>query len=211
MPWRQLVLALALLSLEVMADPLDDAQARFAALHTYQVTVQSAAAADDRQVIRYFYRKPGWVRMEFIQPYRGMVLIYDPGTNRVRLWPFGVNHLPSLSLAPDHPLLRGAHDHRIDRSDVGALLANLRDLREHGSLTLLGDAEVAGRAATGLDIIGHADSAVTGVHRYRVWLTRDTLFPLRVESFDLDGNLIETVDMADAEVDVRFPERLFTP
>lgn len=91
------------------------------------------------------------------------------------------------------------------------MLANLRDLREHGNLTLLGDAEVARRAATGLDIIGHADSVVTGVHRYRVWLTRDTLFPLRVESFDLDGSLIETVDMADAEVDVSFPDRLFTP
>ena len=211
MPWRQLVFALALLSLEVMADPLDDAQTRFAALHTYQVTVQSSGSGGDRQAIHYFYRKPGWVRMEFIQPYRGMVLIYDPLKSRVRLWPFGMKHLPFLSLGPDHPLLRGAHGHRIDRSDVGALLANLRALRDRGSLTLLDDAEVAGRAATGLDIIGHADSAVTGVHRYRVWLARDTLFPLRVESFDLDGNLIETVDMADAEVDVSFPERLFTP
>lgn len=194
-----------------MADPLDDAQARFGALHTYQVTVRSVAAAGDRQVIRYFYRKPGWVRMEFVQPYRGMVLIYDPQTRRVRLWPFGVNHLPSLSFAPDHPLLRGTHGHRVDRSDVGALLANLRALRERGSLTLLGDAEVAGRAATGLDIVGHADSTAAGVHRYRVWLTRDTLFPLRVESFEVGGNPLETVDMADAEVDVSFPERLFAP
>lgn len=209
MPWR--LLALALLGLDVMADPLDDAQARFGALHTYQVTVRSVAAAGDRQVIRYFYRKPGWVRMEFVQPYRGMVLIYDPQTRRVRLWPFGVNHLPSLSFAPDHPLLRSAHGHRVDRSDVGALLANLRALRERGSLTQLGDAEVAGRAATGLDIVGHADSTVAGVHRYRVWLTRDTLFPLRVESFEVGGNPLETVDMADAEVDVSFPERLFTP
>lgn len=210
MPW--LMLALALLGLDAMADPLDDAQFRFGALHTYQVTVRSLASGGDRQVIRYFYRKPGWVRMELIQPYHGMVLIYDPGTSRVRLWPFGVKHPPSLSLAPDHPLLlRSAHGHRVDRSDVGALLANLRDLREHGSLTLLGDAEMAGRAVTGLDIIGHADGAVTGVHRYRIWLTRDTLFPLRVESFGLDGNLLETVDMADAEVDASFPDRLFTP
>ena len=209
MRWR--VLALLLLGLDVMADPLDDARARFGTLHTYQVTVQSVAAAGDRQVIRYFYRKPGWVRMKFVQPYQGMVLIYDPETKRVRLWPFGVHHLPSLSFAPDNSLLLSAHGHRVDRSDVGALLANLQALREHGSLTPLGDAEVAGRAATGLDIVGHADSAVTGVHRYRVWLTRDTLFPLRVESFDLGGNRLETVDMADAEINVSFPERIFKP
>lgn len=213
MPWRQLVLALALtpLGLEAMADPLDDAQARFAALHTYQVTVQSTAAAGDRQVIRYFYRKPGWVRMEFIQPHHGMVLIYDPGMSRVRLWPFGVNHVPSLGFAPDHPLLRGARGHRIDRSDVGALLANLRALRDRGSLTLLGEAEVAGQGAVGLDIVGRADGAVAGVHRYRVWLARDTWFPLRVESFGVGANPLETVDMEDAEIDIRFPDRLFTP
>ncbi|MBY4595957.1 sigma-E factor regulatory protein RseB domain-containing protein [Ottowia caeni] len=193
-----------------MADPLSDAQARFAALHTYQVTVQSAAAAGDRHVIRYFYRKPGWVRMEFIQPYRGMVLIYDPGSSRVRLWPFGVNR-PSLSLTPNHPLLRNAHGHQVDRSDVGSLLPNLRYLQEHGNLTLLGDAEVAGRAALGLDVSGGAESAVADVHRYRVWLVRDTMFPLRVESFDLNGKLLETVDMADAEIDVSFPDRFFTP
>lgn len=193
-----------------MADPLEDAQARFAALHTYQVTVHSVAAAGDRHVIRYFYRKPGWVRMEFIQPYRGMVLIYGPGSSRVRLWPFGVNR-PSLSLTPNHPLLRNPHGHQVDRSDVGSLLANLRHLQERGSLSLLGDAEVAGRAALGLDVSGGAESAVADVHRYWVWLVRDTMFPLRVESFDLNGKLLETVDMADAEIDVSFPDRFFTP
>jgi negative regulator of sigma E activity len=52
---------------------------------------------------------------------------------------------------------------------------------------------------------------VEGVHRYRVWLARDTRFPLRVESFDANGERIETVDMADAELDVVLPDGFFTP
>jgi outer membrane lipoprotein-sorting protein len=54
----------------VMADPLSDAVDRFREVSTYQVTVRSVAADGERQVIRYFYRKPGWVRMEFVQPHR---------------------------------------------------------------------------------------------------------------------------------------------
>lgn len=207
----QLLILLALLGLDAMADPLTDAQARFGALQTYQVTVRSVAPAGERQILRYFYSKPGWVRMEFVQPHRGLVLIYNPDTHRVRLWPFGVERWPALSLASDSPLLRDPRGHRVDRSDVGVLLTRLLALRERGSASLLGDADIAGRAATGVDIIGHDDSPAAGVHRYRVWLARDTLFPLRVESFEAVGNAIETVDMADAEIDVRFPDRFFTP
>ena len=209
MRWGMLVLAL--ISSEIMADPLTEAETRFRALDTYQATVRSLAADGERQVIRYFYRRPGWVRIEFIQPYRGMVLIYDPGARRVRLWPFGLKYTPALTFAPDNPLLRNQRGHRVDRSDVGALLANLLALRARGSMSLLGDAEVAGRSATGFDIVGDAGVTVAGVHRYRVWLTHDTMFPLRVESLAVGGSLIETVDMEGVETDVTFPERFFTP
>lgn len=205
------VLVFALISSKIMADPLAEAETRFRALNTYRATVRSLAADGERQEIRYFYRRPGWVRMEFIQPHRGMVLIYDPGTARVHLWPFGPKHVLVLTFAPDSPLLRNQRGHRVDRSDVGALLANLRALRASGSMSLLDDAEVAGRPATVLDIVGNAGATVAGVHRYKVWLAQDTLFPLRVESFAVGDSPIETVDMADVETDVTFPERFFTP
>ncbi|WP_256657516.1 outer membrane lipoprotein-sorting protein [Pseudomonas sp. 2FE] len=194
-----------------MADPLAEAELRFRALNTYQVTVRSIAVDGERQVIRYFYRKPGWVRMEFVQPHKGAVLIYDPGMRRVRLWPFGLKHSLALTFAPDNPLVRSPRGHRVDRSDVGALLENLLALRARGSASSLGDADVAARPAAGFDIVGDPGVTVTGVHRYRVWLAHDTLFPLRVESFEASGEQIETVDMVDVETDVRLPERLFTP
>jgi len=208
---RWCVLVFALISSEIMADPLTEAESRFRALSTYQATVRSLAADGERQEIRYFYRRPGWVRMEFIEPHRGMVLIYDPGTGRVHLWPFGPKRVLVLTFTPDSPVLRNQRGHRVDRSDVGALLANLRALRAAGSMSLLDGAEVAGRPVTVLDIVGSAGVTIAGVHRYKVWLAQDTLFPLRVESFAVGDSPIETVDMADVETDVTFPERLFTP
>ena len=208
---RWCVLVFALISSEIMADPLTEAESRFRALSTYQATVRSLAADGERQEIRYFYRRPGWVRMEFIEPHRGMVLIYDPGTGRVHLWPFGPKNVLVLTFTPDSPVLRNQRGHRVDRSDVGALLANLRALRAAGSMSLLDGAEVAGRPVTVLDIVGSAGVTIAGVHRYKVWLAQDTLFPLRVESFAVGDGPIETVDMADVETDVTFPERFFTP
>jgi outer membrane lipoprotein-sorting protein len=190
---------------------LAEAETHFRAISTYQTTIQSTAADGERQVVRYFYRKPGWVRMEFIQPHKGLVLIYDPGAHKVRLWPFGLNHPAAPSLAPGNPLLRGRSGQRIDRSDAGTLLESLLLLSARGSVAPLGDAELAGRPALGLDIAGAAGASVAGVHRYHVWLAHATLFPLKVESFDAGERLVETVDMSDAAIDVSFPERFFTP
>lgn len=210
MAWRRPTLALLLLlPLHTMADPLTDAEARFKSLHSYQVTLRSTDAAGAQEVIRYAYRKPGWVRMDFEKPHRGAVLIYAPDTGRVHLWAFGLGHWPMLDLAPDNPLLRNPRGHRVDHSDVGVLLANMRMLSERGSTRPLGDTELIGRPASGLEITGPADGLKEGVHRYRVWLAHDTRFPLRVDSFAADGNLIESVDMSDARIDMPLPERFF--
>lgn len=208
---RWWLLMAALLTSFAMADPLTDAAARFEALQSYQVTLRSVDASGDRQVIRYFYRKPGWVRMDFVKPHPGAVLIYSPDTRRVRLWPFGLHRWPALDLPPDDRLLRGPRGRRIDRSDVGVLLADVLALRAHGSTLPLGHAQVSGRAATGLEVVGTTDSPMSHVRRFRIWLADDTLLPLRVDSFAANESLIETVDMSDAQANVRFPDRFFTP
>lgn len=208
---RWSVLLIALLIGDAMADPLADAVIRFQELSTYQATVRSIATDSERQVIRYFFRKPGWIRMEFAEAHRGAVLIYDPEARRIRLWPFGLNHPLVLPLAPDNPLVRSPRGHRVDRSDVGALLENLVALRTRGNLVTLGAADVSGHPAVGIEIVGAATISVAGVHRFQVWLAEDSLFPLRVKSFDAENKLIETVDLTDVVIGVRFAEDFFTP
>lgn len=200
---------------ETVADLLDEAVARFRALESYRATLHSTGRDGDRQVMQYFYRKPGWVRIECVDPHRGVVLIYDPGVRKLRLWTFGLGwgfgFPPALSLAPDNPLVRSPRGHTVDRSDVGALFENLRTLRAGGRFTLLGAGTIAGEPAVGCEVVGAAGLSVGGAHRNRVWLAPDTLFPRRVESFDEADELVETVDLVAAELDVVFPERFFTP
>lgn len=190
-------------------DLLAEAESRFRALRTYRVTLQSVAGEGERLVARYFFRKPGWVRMELVEPWPGVVLIYAPETARVRVWPLGLGFPSAPSVAPDHPMVCSARGHRIDRSDVGALFARLRALRAGGRLTTFADPGRFGAAACGIEVVG--TPGADGVARNRVWLADDTLFPLRVESFDPQDALIERVDMIDAELDAAFSEGFFTP
>lgn len=209
---RCVLLVLTLLVGKAMAaDPLAEGAARFRTLDTYRVTVRAFASDGERQVIRYAWRRPGWIRMDFVEPHGGTVMIYDPVRRRVRLSPFGVEHMPTLNLSPDNPLIRSPRGHSVDRSDVGALFANMLQLRARGSAASFGDAEVGGRAAEGIEVAGEAGASVAGVHRYRVWLARDSLFPLKVQSYDATGALIETVEMSDVEIDAALPARVFTP
>lgn len=210
MRWLMLALALGATG-PAAADLLHDAQARFRTLESYRVTLRSRAADGQPQVIVYAYRKPGWIRMDFVEPHRGAVIIYDPATRRVHLWPFGKDHFPRLNLAPDNPLIRSAGGHSVDHSDVGALLAKLIELRAQGTMTDPADAAIAERPARYVEITGASAAKVDGVHRYRLWFEQDSLFPLKVQSYDTALELIETVDMSDAELDPVFPEHFFTP
>ncbi|WP_349616653.1 hypothetical protein [Azotobacter salinestris] len=209
MAWFMLLLAL--LGTPASSDPLAEAQERFRALTSYRVTVRLSAEGSEQHVLRYFYRKPGWIRIEFIRPHPGLVLIYNPDTRRVRVWPFGLNHLPRLNLAPDNPLVRGPHGIRVDQSDVGVLLESLRERQARGSLASLGRGEVAARPVAGFEIRDGTGGNPSSTHYYRVWLAQDSRFPLRVERFGTGGRLLESVDMADVEIDTPFPERFFTP
>ncbi|HEY3598386.1 MAG TPA: DUF1571 domain-containing protein [Paraburkholderia sp.] len=181
-------------------DLIADAQARFAALTNYEVMLRSTPADGEPVEVRYRYRKPGFVRVDFICPHAGAALLYSPETRKVLLWPFGFQTFPALTLSPDNLLIRGPSGHRIDRSDLGALLANVRKLQNTGDTCVTGDHMIGPHRATYLLVTGAADCAVDGVHRYQLWLDETTGLPVKVRSDDEHGE-IETVWMDDLRID----------
>lgn len=191
-------------------DPLASAIEHFRTVETYQVTIHSFHA-DGEEQIRYYYKKPGFVRMEFIHPHAGAVLVYSPLTQRVRLWPFGAKHLPELNLSPRNPLIQSPRGENVDQSDVGALFGNVLSLLEHGTAEMRGEDRVAGRTTQHLVVTGAPGYLVAGVHRYDLWLDTSSQFPVKVISRDKDDAVIETVTMDALEINVPLTETLFNP
>jgi outer membrane lipoprotein-sorting protein len=186
---------------------LDAALERYRNLQSYRTTLHSTHA-DGEEHLRYFYRKPGQIRMEFIRPHAGAVLVYDPATRRVKLWPFGAGHFPELKLSPENRLIRSPRGQQVDKSDIGTLLANVRALQEHGSLRET-EEQLEQHNVRKLDVTGSGDYSLAGVHRYEVWLAPDTMFPLKVISRDARNAVLETVVFENTEIDPALPDALF--
>lgn len=159
--------------------------------------------------IRYFYKKPGFIRMEFIRPHKGALLVYDPTKKTVRLRPFGFAKAFVLSLSPDNGLVKSAQGHRVDESDIGALLQRVQRLQGHGQTTVMGEERLNERDAVVVRVEGEKGYAVDGVHRYLLWLDTATLLPLKTATYDSSGRQLEEVLMDDLEVNIPLADTLF--
>lgn len=204
------LMLLAAMALPARADVLDDALARFATLHSYQVTLRGSATpgTPPREVIRYTYRKPGWVRMDFVRPHQGLVLLYDPEKRSVHLWPFGARG-PDFALSPRNWLLVSAGGYSVDRSDIGVLLAKAVALKNKGALESLGEETLDGRRALRVRVNGAGDEVVEEVHRFELWLAADSLMPLKAEAYGLRDAPLDLVLMDDLALDITLPENFF--
>jgi hypothetical protein len=180
------------------------AEAAFTALTTYTLTVHSHPENGDPVALRYSFRKPGFIRMDFIRPHAGATLIFNPRTHSARVWPFGFPRFPSLALDPGNPMIRGPQGHRVDQSDLGTLVRNLCALEKSGVAAIADAGD-----PTCLVVEGAPGRKVAGVHRYRVWFDPACSLPNRVISEDDLGERIESVTMDDLRIDAALPEDFF--
>ena len=192
------------------ADPLANAIEHYHTVESYRVTIHSTHA-NGEEYIRYYYKKPGFVRMEFIHPHDGALLIYNPDTKRVRVWPFGAGYSPEFSLSPGNSLIQSLSGTRVDHSDVGTLFENIRLLREGGNTEMLGEESIGGHTVLHLVVTGSDGFAVARVHRSELWLDTTSQFPVKVISSDLRNIIIESVILEELEINATLPEMLFNP
>jgi len=203
-----LLLATALAS--IVSDPVSAAIEHYQTVESYQLTLRSSSGSSESEVIRYYYKKPGFVRMEFIQPFKGAVLVYTPATKEIRLRPLGSHRYPVFTLSPENRLVRSFSGHRVDRSDVGTLLQNIKALQGQGTTEVMGEEPVEGRPALRVAVSGRDNFSVEGVHHCDLWLETSRLWPLKVVSYDAKNELIETVVMDDLQINPVFPADFFT-
>jgi hypothetical protein len=192
-----------LLSIKTLID-------HYQSIQNYQVTIRSTHL-NGVDEIRYFYQKPGFVRMEFIEPHAGVVLIYNPKSDEVRVWPFGAGRFPWFDLKPENPLILSPQGQRIDRSDVGSLFVNLATLESNGRTQSLGEELIDGVLTQHLAIIGQESFVLGQVHRFDVWVDVMYQFPVKIVSTNLQGTIIETVLMTSLGINEPFPNSLFNP
>ena len=155
-------------------DPLDAALTSYKKVSSYRVTLRSRSDSSS-EIIRYFYKRPGFVRMEFIEPHKGAVLVYNPEKKEAKLLPFGFMKSLVLSMSPDNPLIASSRGHRVDASDIGSLLESAQRLREKGKSGEPRRAVTGGKKTVLVAVEGEGGATVAGnIHRCLLWLDVST-------------------------------------
>jgi outer membrane lipoprotein-sorting protein len=187
--------------------PLKLAEERFLALKSYTARVASYAGGDEH--IDYTYKAPGFIRMDFIRPHKGAILVYDPEKKMVRIRPFGFMKFLVLNLKPTDRLIRSRRGHTVDRSHLGALIENALEVEASGGSRVLDTVTEDGKQALRLEVTGKEGFESLGVNRYLLWLDAGTYLPLRAEAYDAKGELIEGVRMEDLVLDPELEDSVF--
>jgi len=203
-------LLLSIILTSSYSDPLAAAIASYSSVVSYRVTLRSRSEGS-YEIIRYYYKRPGFVRMEFTKPHNGAVIVYNPLKREARVRPFPLIKSFILTLSPENRLIRDPRGHMLDKSDIGELLKSVMELQKMGKTEILKDEAIGGRPSVILKVEGNADYVVDGVHRYILWLDKGIFLPLKAASFDKNGRLIEEVLMDDLEINIDIPDALFDP
>jgi outer membrane lipoprotein-sorting protein len=185
-------------------DILQQAVNQFQAITSYSTTMRSYGK--EEHIINYRYKKPGYVRMDFVKPHKGAALVYQPTTGKVQLRPFGFSKWLTLTMKPTAKLVRSPSGHRVDESDIGVLLNNAQKLAQQGSLKVLREETRQQTSMVVLEIIGKESMLVDGVHRYLLWMDKKLKLPRIVESYNNEDQLIESLFLDDLTINPEFAE-----
>ncbi len=125
----------------------------------------------------YTFRKPNQLRIDMHSPQPGTVLIYPDRGGKVALRPGGWTGFVTLHLAPDNAMLASGSGQRIDQSDFGLLLRNIRHSltdQRRGAIVL---SESQGRVCIEVLAEDHFVAGVQTLYRFVVdpvrWLPQE--------------------------------------
>lgn len=183
-------------------DPLlAEMTAKFNALTNYTTLLDSEEEGARRKIL-YTYKKPGFIRMDFIHPHKGAMLIYNPITHKVTLRPFS-KWFFKFALNPGNPLITDSKGHTIDQSDIGALIRSIILSSREGSVTQLPPETLENLFCPRLRVEGTKAT-------YLLWIHPEFRMPIKIVKLFAEGEK-EVVYLRNLTIDAPLDDTLFIP
>ncbi len=178
-------------------------------INSYSTLLRSEGK-DGENIIHYYYKKPGFIKMVFVKPHEGATLVFNPTTRNVKLNPFKSFRSFEMNLKPDFYLITDPKGHTVDKSDLGSLLKNVQKLLNNGVEEVKSRNVFSNnRFCTILSVKGENGFELEGISNYLLWVDIKTALPVLVESYDKKSKLLEMVFLNDLKINVNFPENFF--
>lgn len=105
-------------------------EAAYDELTNYEAEVEvlffSKQGISKSQTCLYTFEKPNRIRLDFLSPDPGMILVYPDADGKVIMKPAGLLSPLTFHLALDDPLLQTPSGQQINQTDLGTLIRNIR-------------------------------------------------------------------------------------
>ena len=158
---------------------------------------------------KYSFKKPRLIRVEFINPYSGLLVFYQGGEKKATLRPFP--SFPSLqfNLSVDSSILKTPTGQSINQTDMGFfidfLFRNLAGVRQKDDQFEEQEDQV--------NFLFWGRDYVKGEtpERYHIFISRQNWFPVRIERYSTEGKPMETSIIGNYVFNSHPADALFTP
>jgi outer membrane lipoprotein-sorting protein len=172
-----------------------------------EVTYFEGGIEDQQWRVKFFFKKGKKFRVDFSHPYRGMSIFYRGGDEELTVRP--LSFLPALKfrLSIDNPIAKTPSGQRIDQTDVSYFIRfifkNLKSVEQREN-EFQGDGERIQFMFWALDYIEGKR-----LEKYRVFISRENWFPVRVERHNPRGEFVELIVFKNYVINPHLEDGLF--
>jgi outer membrane lipoprotein-sorting protein len=215
-PIEIIFLLLTLLPIRVGASNLEEAQALLERMQSayekvkdYRVLVKVVTAENGgnrTEEFIYTFKKPNHIRIDFLTPQPGTILIYPDKENKVSVRPWGWSFL-DLHLSPDSFLLANPSGQRIDQTDFGLLIKNIgrsMDGGRRGPLEILDEAR-----DIRIRVLAEDHFRAGKITKYQFIIDKNTYLPAEVEQWTPEGVFERKISFRNLEININVPDSFF--
>ena len=191
---------------------LNRMKSAYSAVANYQMNVEvksylPGAEYATKKFLYTFEKKPEHIRMDFTQPYPGMVIVYPDKNGQVVVQPFKWAKFIKLHLSPDSDLLKDASGQPIDQTDLGALIRkisrSLTDERRGPATIDTKDDRIEAGVLAPDEFHGGVTTRYLFIIDKRSWL------PAGVEEWAPDNTPRRRINFRNLRINIAIPEGFF--
>ena len=158
---------------------------------------------------KYYFKREKKIRVDFTHPYRELTLIYQGGDEKVTVLPLRFLSFLKLRFSIGDPSIKSLSGQRIDQTDMGFFIEflgkNLGGVRQEDN-EFLEEGDQIRFLFLGMDYVEGRTP-----EKYRFHISKKHWLPVRLERYDLKGNLLEISIIQNYVINSDLQDNLFKP
>lgn len=173
----------------------------------FQAGKHNAGALSEADDFTYTFKKPDHIRIDFVSPHSGWIVIYPDKEGKALVRSSGSKHFLELHLSTRSRLLTGSSNQRVDQTDFGLLIKNIAHSVSDKSKGPVSISRSGGIIEIGVLSDDHFREGVETMYRFLI--DEKSWLPIAVDESTPDGRLKRTSRFKQTEINIGVTDSIF--